>query len=541
MNFAIKRSGLPQPGREISLEKFTLGLSHIVSGGATFGIGAKDTPIHVAKGDYIGKLRWLSRKYVVLWDEQDKRGWLVNGVSALLHALLGSLEFSRTDVFKAVFQLDMAKFKHNQAPATHTSAIDVLLNEENRRMVLYQSSSSTTTETVVDKNGVATTSTKTTTTNCTVEDKVVELYEYFERMIEYKTTIETSPGIKTKLQRPLQHLEGWDFNELVSMRDPLYLRVATLGPNSFSWVKFTRSIHAITLFGKGFGNILRNGNIQDRVPCHHLSEVPTQQCYLSVGNSDLMSIIENFDGDTTTDPMRLTTNLVWHNASYPRDPFDACPCVEGNDRPGFPVQQILPSGLRSRLVGPTSNLDDFEQGAVVFGQSNPFGLCRWILSNHGKCEDARSTLDLPESHRRSLSADNIGAVLSSHQPSSSITTQSPRASRSSSSTRSSPMTNLTSSDSDRPVAPSDSSVEAKHTDGLVAGNNTPPTRDDPSPSPVQVSTRSDLDALSAVSPIPSTGPVPDITISRTPIMEASVKRRSRLLEKLWSKDGAGHS
>lgn len=65
MNYAVKRSGLPQPGREIALEKFTLGLSHIVTGGATFGIGAKDTPIHVTKGDYIGKLRWISRKYVV--------------------------------------------------------------------------------------------------------------------------------------------------------------------------------------------------------------------------------------------------------------------------------------------------------------------------------------------------------------------------------------------------------------------------------------------------------------------------------------------
>lgn len=531
MNYAIKRSGLPQPGREVSLEKFTLGLSHFVSGGATFGIGAKDTPIHVTKGDYIGKLRWISRKYVVLWDEQDKRGWLMNGVSALLHALLGSLEFSRTDHFKGAFELDIAKFKHNQAPTTYTSAIEVLLNEENRRMVLYPSSSSTTTETVVDKNGVATTSTKTTTTNCTVEDKVIELYEYFERMIEYKTTIETSPGIKTKLQRPLQHLEGWDFNELVSMRDPLYLRVATLGPNSFSWVKFTRSIHAITLFGKGFGNILRNAGIEDTVPCHHLSEVPTQQYYLSVGNSDVLNIIENFDGDTTTNPMRLTTNLVWHNASYPRDPFDACPCIEGNDHPAFPVQQILPSGLRSRLIGPTNSLDDFEHGAVVFGQSNPFGLCRWILSNHGKCEDAsRPVLDLPDSHGKGLSADNIDAMSSS-----SLRTS-----------RSSPMTSLASSDSDRIGAPSDSSTEVKQTDGLMTGSSTTPTEAtvNSSPSPVhkiQGPGSTDLDVSSAVSPIRSSRPVSDTAISRTPVMETNVKRRSGLFERFRGKHGADHS
>lgn len=539
MNYAIKRSGLPQPGREVSLEKFTLGLSHIVAGGATIGIGAKDTPIHVTKGDYIGKLRWISRKYVVLWDEQDKRGWLVNGVSALLHALLGSLEFSRTDVFKGVFELDIAKFKHNQAPTTYTSAIEVLLNEENRRMVLYPSSSSTTTETVVDKHGVATTSTKTTTTNCTVQDKVIELYEYFERMIEYKTTIETSPGIKTKLQRPLQHLEGWDFNELVSMRDPLYLRVATLGPNSFSWVKFTRSIHAITLFGKGFGNILRNAGIEDTVPCHHLSEVPTQQCYLSVGNSDVLNIIENFDGDTTTNPMRLTTHLVWHNASYPRDPFDACPCIEGNEHPAFPVQQILPSGLRSRLIGPTNSLDDFEHGAVVFGQSNPLGLCRWMLSNHGKCEEAsRPMSELPDSHGKGLSADDIDGTSSSNHPSSGITTKSARTSRSSTPIRSSPMTYLTSSDSDRFGAPSDSSTEVKQTDSLVTGSNTAPTE---AFHKIHVSGSTDLDAPSANSHILSTGPVSDSTISTTPIMEANVKRRSRLFERLRGKHSADHS
>ncbi|KAK2609901.1 hypothetical protein N8I77_003373 [Diaporthe amygdali] len=541
MNYAVKRSGLPQPGREIALEKFTLGLSHIVTGGATFGIGSKDTPIHVTKGDYIGKLRWISRKYVVFWDQEDKRGWLVNGVSALLHALLGSLEFSRTDHFKTAFEFDISKFKYSKTPTTYNSAIEVLLNDENRKMILYPSSSATTTETVIDINGVATTSTKTSTTNYTVEDKVVELYEYLERMIEYKTTIETSPGIKTKLQRPLQHLEGWDFNELVSMRDPLYLRVATLGPNSFSWVKLTRSIHAITLFGKGFGNILKNAGIGDRAPCQHLSEVPTQQCYLSVGISDIMSIADNFDGDLSARPMKLTANLVWHNASYPRDAFGPCPCEEeGNDQPVFPVQQILPSKLPSRLIGPTNSLDDFKHGAVVFGQSNPLGFFRWILSNNGKCEEfTRQKLELPHSNGQGVSTENSSSMASSQELSPSATPQSPRTSQSSAPVESIKKPYLIPSDSDRFNVSGDSSRDI---DGLVIETAQAIPEPIDSHSKVdesQVEDNKSGNVSSAKAPVHLTSLVPGNTTPRTAVVNASHRKGLRFLDRLRRKSKPG--
>jgi hypothetical protein len=100
-------------------------------------MGHREKPVHVSRDGYVPKLKWISKKFVVLWDEEDKRGWLVNGTSALLHLLRASLEHNRTDKFKSAFLFKSEEMKEASIPYTADSAIDVLLNPKNMKLEIY--------------------------------------------------------------------------------------------------------------------------------------------------------------------------------------------------------------------------------------------------------------------------------------------------------------------------------------------------------------------------------------------------------------------
>jgi hypothetical protein len=64
----------------------------------------------------------------VLWDEEEKRGWLANGTSALLHLLRTSLEYNKTDKFNSAFLFKSEEMEDASITHTADSAIEVLMN-----------------------------------------------------------------------------------------------------------------------------------------------------------------------------------------------------------------------------------------------------------------------------------------------------------------------------------------------------------------------------------------------------------------------------
>lgn len=87
--YLIKCSRLPRPSGQGGLSDASLSLGHLISGGTPFSEGRKD--IRLRRNSYIVRMKWMSQKFVILWDVEDKRGWLLNGASALLHLVRASL------------------------------------------------------------------------------------------------------------------------------------------------------------------------------------------------------------------------------------------------------------------------------------------------------------------------------------------------------------------------------------------------------------------------------------------------------------------
>ena len=89
---------LPKPSSGFMLERVSLSAGKVIQGVVTFLPGVRDVAPHRTRQGNISQLRWISSQYVLFWDEHDKRGWLVNGVSAPLHLVMG-LDRSKHTIF----------------------------------------------------------------------------------------------------------------------------------------------------------------------------------------------------------------------------------------------------------------------------------------------------------------------------------------------------------------------------------------------------------------------------------------------------------
>lgn len=342
----------------------------------SFAIGERDRPIHITPDDYISYLKWIQQKAVVLWDEGDKRGWLLNGLDALFHLLRTSLEGCRTDDFNSEFVFDFSKFnvhmENNKVSARRT-----LLDQGNRRLRMY----------VRDEIPE--------TSYTTLQDRVMKLIGTLEMIFDHQCKIQTSKGINAKL-RLRRHLEGWGFRDLALGHD-LDLRVAPLNTGSLSWLEFTREIGAVTLFGKGFGELIIPAPGSNRRSCQKWGTVPKGKYYLCAGVDDILRIMGKHTGsgeeneDVAVKFMPLTTQLRWLNPSPKGHPFSDCPCST-KDSPTAPwktnccpVQYIISSTITTiprffNIRHPIlpSHLESYRNGAVVFGQGvGNLIRCRW--------------------------------------------------------------------------------------------------------------------------------------------------------------------
>jgi nucleoside phosphorylase len=351
----------------------------LITGGDICIYGKKDLPCRIIRDEYIEKLSWVAKQYVVMWDAAEKRGWLVNGACALLHLLLASFDFNRTDPLGFAFRLNLADIKGPELPFTPGSAMEVLLNPDNLSLELYHAKEGNTVETWMPP--------------VRVRDRVDRLYNMLEKIMDHQAEI---MGRDSEALRgmPRGNLEGWDFKDLATLEDPLYPRIYKLGARGKSWVDFTRAIRAATLFGTGFGEIIRPA--QTSQPCPYWSRLPEGKSYLAISDDDLANIIDRF-GNPNSNPVRLTSHLIWcnHPTKVPR----ACKCIDDPQKTGHSelAQVILPSHFRKRI--PKHNVvrrKDWGNGAVVFGYNRDF---QWSWNDTG----------FPEQGGASSSSDDSGS------------------------------------------------------------------------------------------------------------------------------------
>jgi nucleoside phosphorylase len=328
----------------------------MITGGEPFLIGYKDRPFHVSRVGYIRKLKWIFQKSVVLWDEEAKRGWLLNGASALLHIVRASIVHDCTGPFSSECFFRWEDLEEGPAHPTRIpgSAIGVLLNRSNRALTIYQGRDE----------------------HVTFEDRVERFLNILEQIFEYQVhAVGPDASGYNSNSIPRSHFEGWDFHDLATESDLLYPRLANIAAKGKAWIDFTRSLHTINILGRGFGELMEPSNI----PCSYWASLPRGQYYLAAGIADLEVILES-SGDMTTNPIRLCENLVWHK---PEMAFESCGCTDANADHADIVQVILPVAMSDRPEKLNDIITVSHQGAVVFGNNRNF---QWRWGDAGDPE-----------------------------------------------------------------------------------------------------------------------------------------------------------
>lgn len=377
--------------------------------GASFVVGKKDKPIILrSRNDYISQLRWISNKWVILYDIGDRRAWMVDGVSTLLHLVRASLIHNKNDLFSDVFLFDMKDLV--EAPSDRlgkASAISVLTNVKNTNLKLHQKSSETFQEDTTKKTGETEETKKSKSSYYCFKDRVDDICHIMEQLVTYQSQINSQDGVGFKVTTKSKRLlGGFDFMDIVGDEDPLWPRVVTLSPAGAGWLDFAQVMQAVVLFGRDFGELIRPSS--DVQICDPWKSVPRGLDYLTICVSDLKEILKK-RGNTGINPWTLVDDIRWHS---PRAIFGPCEKSKKGKNKNLccdRVQVLVPStapNLFTRTYNSPAYLED--EGAVIFGHNRKLSMPR---TGTEEIEDPQAVASSQDAH--STNDSGLGSSMES--------------------------------------------------------------------------------------------------------------------------------
>ena len=400
-SYDIHKTGLRQPDSRFAFDRVSISAGKIVSVGGSVAIGKKDKPARAAKTtDYHKQLEWAEERFIVLYDCKDRRAWLIDGLSALLHLVRARLAHRRKVGREVLFS--EGDIKEPDTPYTgKTAANAVFRNRANMDLKIYEKWNRIVEETSKKGDEPPETNQKTQKTWEQLPDLVGDIYITLGMLFDIQTDTLTADGFGAKVRKsPRRHLEGWDFQQVATGADLLLPKAALLRDIGLGWVDLIRAINAIILFGVGFGEILQPVDAaqvfalggecladsaqpgpaanasQGTARCDRWAILPRGEDLLATTTPVIRDIMESVyrDPDNKQCLWELFTDIYWHS---PDKVFEDCHCGTASsgthcDR----VQVLLPTKFPKLFVrgfhSPPEPLP--AHGAVIFGHSVNFPL-----------------------------------------------------------------------------------------------------------------------------------------------------------------------
>jgi hypothetical protein len=102
MNHDIRPAGLPRSPASLKIDKLYIEGGASVIGGFMMDINKKEQPFWLQREkDYPDLLNWVKLRPIVFYDVEERRAWLIDGASALLHLVRISLHQDTNDTESA--------------------------------------------------------------------------------------------------------------------------------------------------------------------------------------------------------------------------------------------------------------------------------------------------------------------------------------------------------------------------------------------------------------------------------------------------------
>ncbi|KAK5682553.1 hypothetical protein LTS10_005681 [Elasticomyces elasticus] len=352
------------PGQPCNLHKASnLTLERMtITGGKTLTAGLSIARGNHHRGMFLGEETNLRRMvynarsmYTVLYDNFHKRGYLIDGASALLHLTYTQLKTpAREPITK--YEVGDRLLYAGQDPY-EGSAADILCDEYNLGIFLNKYVSQTTGKETLAENGhFIEQPPEREIRYYTVQDLVQDNYLVLSKLWELHAN--QRPGHDLRMT-DRDRLEGWSLRSVVKGDAMLNPVIAHLQGSGEGWVDMIRSIKALVLMGTNIGEPIT----AVKATCPRWQKVPCGKDYLACRVQLLKEIAHDNNGDHTF-PQRLLPNMRWHKESHMFEPCRGTPKHGGQCCERI---QALYTSYASHCKSPT-NAELQVSGAVVFGR-----------------------------------------------------------------------------------------------------------------------------------------------------------------------------
>ena len=337
---SIDWSKAEEAGSSLRLTSMTVGFSRITSTQMTFALDGKEGSFHYSQdGPFRKMINRAENLPIVLYDQEDRRAWLVPALLVILHII--QLQSHLRPFFVSGNNVKIYPLDPSRQRQAAKEAVD-----KNKSQTLFDCESN-------EKNEYC------------FRDAVLDIWSKLDRLMEREVT--TQPGMAVD---SIWHgtLHGWEFRAVADEDTVLKYKRQVLKKTAGRWYDLQKEVDAVVLFASGLGDIIKPRSDLDRL-CRNWRSLPKDKDYLAV----CVSMLEMFYAKAghRQDHQYLTSaKLQWHRGSML---FEQCASGNGSnchdcDR----TQQVYHDSYKTiGHGGPPEKLE--ANGCVVFGQAHhPF-------------------------------------------------------------------------------------------------------------------------------------------------------------------------
>ncbi|KAF4497030.1 hypothetical protein FAGAP_6789 [Fusarium agapanthi] len=370
-NHEIKPAGLPRAPASTVIDKLYIEGGSPVTAGVMLDMNKKEQPFWLQREkDYPSLLNWVKLQPVVFYDVEDRRAWLVDGASAVLHLVRASLHRDTNDPESAYeWVYDPSKLKdHWPGVGSRQAALQTLKRWENRALSVYVVGNH------VDPNGAL------IPKYSTFEERVENTLHSIERLVDRQAKTASQDGIRiSQTLDPRREIVGFDIVDIIDPSVPIYPRIQHLNTWGHGWNDLIPTIGITTIFGRNFGDLICSDKPNDI--CPNWRSVPPGKEYLAASVSTMQMLHEKrlLRMEPGLAGGELTKKITWVAS---KETSVQCSCLKRHRVQGSqaariecnhnPVQflakkwwsRTIPHGLKPVHL---ESLD--AEGAVIFGHT----------------------------------------------------------------------------------------------------------------------------------------------------------------------------
>ncbi|KAF5701879.1 hypothetical protein FMUND_13712 [Fusarium mundagurra] len=419
-NQEIKPAGLPRAPASTVIDKLYIEGGSPVTVGLMLDINKKEQPFWLQREkDYPSLLNWVKLQPIVFYDVEDRRAWLIDGASALLHLVRISLHRNTNDPESAYdWVYDPSKLKdHWPGVGTRQAALQTLKRWDNRALGVYVVGNH------VDSSGAL------IPKYSTFEERVTNILHSIERLVDRQAKTASQDGIRiSQTLDPRRDIVGFDIADIIDPTVPIYPRIQHLNAWGHGWNDLIPTIGITTIFGRNFGDLIRSDTPNDI--CPNWICVPAGKDYLAASVSTMQMLHEKrlLRLESGLVGGELTKKITWVAS---REASVQCSCLKRHRMQSAeasrsecnhnPVQflakkwwsRTIPHGLKPVDL---RSLD--AEGAVIFGHT-VLGLRTGDRSTSRQADDdgAASTTSGEQAHDVSTTGSMVSQTTSVTVPS----------------------------------------------------------------------------------------------------------------------------